>query len=333
MSSVSRQWVPLFGFVLLAAPLAHADDYRISGPYTQENLSIFLIHSSRNQPAKKLLTLQEAMEQKKVAVYETGHVNELAIENLSSENVYIQSGDIVKGGQQDRVFPTDFMLTSHSGRVPISSFCVERGRWSKRGVEPDKQFSASYLMAPNNVKMAARDKKNQNEVWNQVAHSSQGLASNSRSYGARAIVGTSTTSMQIALESKPVVEATAAYVESLSKVADGKDDVVGYAYAINGKVNSAEVYASNDLFRRMWPKLLKSSAAEALTEKEKASAPPPDTAVVEQALSGAEHGHESSKEVKKRVSVTKKESDNMILFETQVKHVGDGWLHRSYVAK
>jgi hypothetical protein len=347
MSNLSRHSSLLFGFVLLAAPLTRADDYRISGPYTQENLSIFLIHSSRNLPTKKLLTLQEAMEQKKVVVYETGHVNELSIENLSSENVYIQSGDIVKGGQQDRVFPTDFMLTSHSGRVPIKSFCVEHGRWSKRGVEPETRFSASVLMAPNNVKMAARDKKNQAEVWNQVANSEQGLANNAtrmdRSPGA-GVVGSSrgfsrgsamasTTSMQLALESKPVVEATSAYVESLSKIVDDKADVVGYAYTINGKVNSAEVYASNDLFRRMWPKLLKSSAAEALTEKEKPSAPPPDIAAVEQTLSGAEHGHESSKEVKKRVSVTKKESDSMILFETQVKHVGDGWLHRSYVAK
>lgn len=222
---------------------------------------------------------------------------------------------------------------------------MERGRWSKRGVEPEKQFSASYMMAPNNVKMAARDKKDQAEVWNQVANSQQGLAANSvradrrgagagvESHGFSGPSAMASTSIQLALESKPVVEATAAYVESLSKIVDDKNDAVGYAYAINGKVNSAEVYASNDLFRGMWPKLLKSSAAEALTEKEKTSAPPPNSAAVEQALSAAETGHESSKEVKKRVTVAKKESGNMILFETRVKHIGDGWLHRSYVAK
>src|SRR5437667_6818781 len=37
-----------------------------------------------------------AMEQKKVVVYETKQVNELAIENLSAESVFIQQGDIVK---------------------------------------------------------------------------------------------------------------------------------------------------------------------------------------------------------------------------------------------
>jgi len=55
------------------------------------------------------------MEQKKVTVFETGNVNQLAIENTSAETVYVQGGDIVKGGQQDRVFTTDLVLPPKSG--------------------------------------------------------------------------------------------------------------------------------------------------------------------------------------------------------------------------
>ena len=36
-------------------------------------------------------------------------------------------------------------------------------------------------------------------------------------------------------------------------------DIVGFAFAINGRINSAEIYPSNGLFAKMWPKLLKSS--------------------------------------------------------------------------
>lgn len=68
------------GFLLLAASIAPAADFRITGPYTHDNLSVFLLHSPGNQAGTKLLTLQEAMEQQKVAVYETGQVNQLAIE-------------------------------------------------------------------------------------------------------------------------------------------------------------------------------------------------------------------------------------------------------------
>jgi hypothetical protein len=53
------------------------------------------------------------------------------------------------------------------------------------------------------------------------------------------------------LESVPVVAATEAYERELSKVIDGKNGAVGFAYATNGKLSGADVYASSDLFRRM----------------------------------------------------------------------------------
>ncbi len=113
---------------LLSAGLAgSAEDFRLSGPYTHDNLSIFLIHSSQTQPHRDFLTLEQALDQKKVVVYETGDVNELSIENLSSKAVYVNSGDIVKGGQQDRVFPDDYVLPPMSGKVPISSFWCRAG--------------------------------------------------------------------------------------------------------------------------------------------------------------------------------------------------------------
>src|ERR1044071_6229838 len=57
---------------------ADANNYRLTGPYTHKNLSIFLIHSKTTTTTKTFLTLQEALEQKKVVVYETKDVNELA---------------------------------------------------------------------------------------------------------------------------------------------------------------------------------------------------------------------------------------------------------------
>ena len=51
-------------------------------------------------PGKNFLTLQEALAQKKVIVYETKDVNELAIRNLSNQDVYLQSGDVVRGGER-----------------------------------------------------------------------------------------------------------------------------------------------------------------------------------------------------------------------------------------
>src|SRR6476620_9278929 len=81
---------------------AQAAKYTVSAPYTYKNLTIFLLHGRDQSSGRNLLTLQEALERKIFVVYETSDVNELAVENLSKEfDVFIQSGDIVKGGKQD----------------------------------------------------------------------------------------------------------------------------------------------------------------------------------------------------------------------------------------
>ncbi len=321
----------LLGLVSLACSSAPAADLRISGPYTHDNLSLYLLHGPRNQAGQKLLTLQEAMDQRKVVVYETGQVNQLSIENQSDDDVYIQSGDIVKGGRQDRVLTTDLILPAHSGKLPIASFCVEHGRWTRRGDEAAGQFSTSnQAVSFKSLKLAVRAEKDQRRVWDEVANAQEVLAT---STGARPSAA-SPTSMQLTLENKRVVDAANAYVQALAKIMDGKTDVVGYAYALNGKLNSADVYASHDLFLRMWPKMLGSTAAEAVAEKAKGtSAAAPGLAAIQSALAAADSARVASTEAAGRVSVAKKESDKVILFEARDRERAGEWLHKSYVVK
>src|SRR6516164_2755945 len=82
------------------AEVKRAGDYRISGPYTKGNLTVFLIHGKDAILDKKYLTLAEALEQKKAVVHETKQVNEVSVENLSDDaDLYLEAGDIIKGGQ------------------------------------------------------------------------------------------------------------------------------------------------------------------------------------------------------------------------------------------
>jgi hypothetical protein len=123
------------------APKLKSISYTLSGPYTHDNLTIFLFHGQDQLKQTALLTLHEAVAQKKAIVHETGSVNELAVENLSpTEDVLIQAGDIVKGGRQDRILAVDLILPRKSGdasaKLPIASFCCESGRWTNRGNEP-----------------------------------------------------------------------------------------------------------------------------------------------------------------------------------------------------
>src|SRR6266702_8942021 len=133
------------------------DEYRLEGPFTQGNLSVFLVHGKDKIKGQTFITLQEALVQRKVIVRETRSVNELSIENISSEEVYVQSGDIVKGGQQDRMMAVDLILPPRSGKIGISAFCVENGRWSKRGTEEVTNFgSSANVLAGRDLKLAAK---------------------------------------------------------------------------------------------------------------------------------------------------------------------------------
>ena len=89
-----------------------------------------VLHGKDESKKGNIMTLQEAMDKELFRVYERSEVNELEVENLSKEfDVFIQSGDIVKGGKQDRILAVSIIIPARSGRVSIEAFCVESGRW------------------------------------------------------------------------------------------------------------------------------------------------------------------------------------------------------------
>jgi len=212
-----------------------------------------------------MMWLQEAIERKLFRVYEKSDVNELEVENLSKElDVFIQAGDIVKGGKQDRVLAISIIIPARSGRVKIEAFCVESGHWQKRGNEDSSKFESSNdRVVTKELKIAANATRSQQEVWASVAKAQDSLSKN---VGGDVKSGASASSLQLSLENDKVAASVDQYIRALNKIADGKSDVIGYAFAINGKLNSADVYVSNALFKKLWPKMLKATATEAVAE-------------------------------------------------------------------
>lgn len=332
--------------------------YRVSGPYPSDNLQLFLIHGrSRDFGGKQILTLEEALKQKAVVVKETGSVNQLTVENTSNAFVFIQAGDIVKGGQQDRTLQSDLILQPHSGPVNIGAFCVEHGRWSQRGGEAVNQFSASVNgLASKDLKMAAKYHGSQQGVWSAVSKLQVQGATNG-SIGVAEVQGkASPTSLQLTLENANMKRLRQQHVYRLQALPAGKADVVGYAFAINGKVNSADIYASNALFLKLWPKLLDSTAMEAFAELKKGEKFKPATAdEVTKTIEEVEAAQPTSKIIGNTTApsssvllprprqasmnapasldsrVITKENARAVMFETTGKD--NQWLHRNYLTK
>ena len=308
-----------------------AGDYQLSGPYTYKNLSIFLVHGKNTFEGKTFITLQEAMVQKKVIVYETKSVNELSIENVSEDDIYVQAGDIVKGGQQDRMIGVDLIVPRKSGKMPIAAFCVEHGRWSGRGNERSTVFSSSADVASTKeIKLAAKRSNSQGGVWENVRVAQDKL---SASVGERVNSSVSDSSLQLAVENTKVTETAEGYTRALASIINNKSDVIGYVFAINGKVNSADVYGSNVLFKKLWPKLLKANAIEAIAELQESAFKPATAEQVKNFLSDSEKAKASEKEVSSRVGLVTGEDEQQIFFETRDRAQKDAWIHRNYIKK
>ncbi|MFH1748468.1 MAG: DUF6569 family protein [Planctomycetota bacterium] len=305
----------------------------ISGPYTHDNLTVYLMHSPGVYRGGNLLTLQEALAQEKLRVHETGSVNELAVENRSrDQDVFIQAGEIVRGGKQDRVLAVDVIIGPQSGQVPIAAFCVEQGRWHSRGGEASQYFSSSdNSVSSNSMKLAIRVDNSQGVVWENVAKDQQRLGA---SVGENVADAMSATSLELSMESDAVQRNSAEYTDILLGAIEDRDDVLGLVVAINGKLYNADVYASSGLFHKLWPKLLEAAAIEALASRtDERSSTLPTTAEVLQFLNAAEDGKASTRQVSSRVSTVTRESGEYTMFE-MVDNQGDPvWIHRSYIRK
>ena len=342
---------------LLPFGLAVAGDgVNLSGPIVHANLAVYLVHGANAEGAVPI-SLQEALAGGQVKVLETGSVNELTVENVGDNEVFVQAGDIVKGGQQDRVLSLDLLLPPHSGKVSLAAFCVEAGRWTARGAEDAKEFSAAMASMPSpeanramrlyamsapsalpvaqlspvlssaNLGAAAMAER-QAQIWANVQKTQDRL---SHSLGAAVAAPASPSSLELSLENDRLKAVQAEYTGALQNAGETGDDVVGYVFAVNGKIVGGDSYRSNALFRKMWPKLLTAAVTEAIAEKDAPGAAAPSLAAVHDFLAAAERAPQSVRKLNASVSLATRDGDGALYAETQR---GDGaWVHRNYLAK
>jgi hypothetical protein len=354
-------FIALLVCTLMAGPLYAQNNgtayegYSVSGPFTYQNLSIFLFSGKDVLPEKEIYTLEEALDKKFLVVHETGEVNRLKITNQSRDAfVFIMAGDIVKGGKQDRVLQHSMIIEPGSKDIPVNAFCVEPGRWQPRANEAAAQFSSSKdSLVSKQLKIAARSTKSQQEVWNEVANTRNKLqkqkkpgnsasplttapASNNGAQNADPISpNREQTSLQLAIEDKEIQKEIQKYCDALVHSIDSVPHAVGYAFAICGKTNSADFFVSHRLFSKLWLKLLRASALEALAEREAGSktfamVSAPD---ITSWLNESEKGKQSVESVNPSTDAAIVESDANLKYEVSVKGQKNKWIHKNFIKK
>ncbi len=316
-----------------------ASEGTISGPATFRNLQVFLVHGDAQLDARAYVTLDEAIRQEIVVVRETGQVSELTIENVSKDKtVFVHAGDIVKGGRQDRTIRHDVILPPLSGPVPLAALCVESGRWSSRGTEDASKFAAGkQLISSRSMRVASRGAGSQQDVWGDIATQQEMLSENISAFAGREADvrdARSPSSLQLTLESDDLKKVVEEYEAALKPILEGKTDVIGLVYAINGEINTAEVYNNGALFRTLWPKLLHAAIVEAVAEFREGKTFEPVTAEALPAFfTTALAGTTKEEQLWKSTVLRTYTTATTLLFETLDVEADRVWIHKTFIYK
>jgi hypothetical protein len=301
-------WLSVLAVAWLAAPApvpafggdAGDKEYKVLAPITHGNLTIFPVVAVKTHDTSSFLTLDEGIRSGEVVVTEVGkivpmvrrpptrpqpggaQVNRLVLVNNSKRPLILLAGEVVTGGQQDRIVARDRLVPAESDPVDLSVFCVEHGRWKETASKFDTHANA---MVKPSVRKSAMADNSQQKVWDEVGRSNQAVAANlarpaSRGNGApidgqaayeaqREIAGTS--SYAKVMENTVVLAQVDSIVQPIQKSFESvikqlrDQNAVGVVVVVHGRIIWADIFASSSLLNKYWVKLLPSYAAEGLT--------------------------------------------------------------------
>jgi hypothetical protein len=246
---------------------------------------------------------------------------------MAGDAVVVFAGDVLEGGYQDRVARYDVIASAGSGPVTVPSFCVEKTRSSG----PESAFRSNPdQLASHRLRLASRLHADQGEVWNAVNQLQTSLAVNTGAANIRS--PRSQAQLTYTLQHQAVRDAAERYTRGLESAA-GDGDVIGYAVAVNGRLRAVDVYGSSDLFRKVWPKLLRAAAIEAVAERGRTIGAELASNDVERFIAGVDGGPATRREFPGAVRLTTQQSAEAVLFETRQGTDNGAWIRRNYLAK
>jgi hypothetical protein len=250
----------------------HTSKFRFTSLVQHENLEIqFLIGPS---VPPDYLTLAEGCSQQIVEIFETGRVGRLAVLNKSTDRpLFIQLGELLKGGLQDRTVATDLVLDPGEKYDGLQAYCVERARWSKRRAEDHTKFvSTQEFVATKPLRKSVERREDQSAVWAAVNSAQMEMAA--------AVLGyqeseASPSSYKLSLEDAALQKNVEEWFHVISERSPLDEKTVGVAITINGRLEKIDWYGHAPTFHRLWPGLLRAAVLEALLEKPGAKSPRP----------------------------------------------------------
>ncbi len=245
--------------------------------WSYQNLRIYPIVAEEaaltgQSSVQHLHTLAEAMtkpgfritELKQFGRSERQWYNGVTVQNKTQDTIYLMSGDVVTGGNQDRVLAYDDIILPASVKN-IDVFCVEKGRshyYNESAPVAEKQvaaFKGYFSVASPRVRQAVHS-TDQSAVWAAV---DQVTAANGAGSSTSTYAGLATENDQKAHRD--------AYLQHFAGQFDGLPNMVGMVVVSGNEVLGVDIFGHPDLFKRQYAALLHGYVAEAGTGVSQAS--------------------------------------------------------------
>ncbi len=213
-----------------------------------------------------------------------GEVNRLMVVNRADKPLYLMPGEVIVGGYQDRTVAEETILAAKGKPVAVGVYCVEHGRWAGRSHAESQEIAAALYAGSEEAghsrirsiasfnhgefkatagtlskgsRLAAQSGEGQGAVWDKVAQANNAS-------GIQPVSGAFTANFC----SDDVLKQLQPYLDSLDKPVVAHERIIGVAVAINGKLEAVDVFESTPLFRKVWPRLLKGYALDAMQSAE-----------------------------------------------------------------
>jgi hypothetical protein len=232
----------------------------------------------RTIPRYSYVTLDEAMKRRLITVSEKDNeeVNKIIIRSKSSERVFIMDGEEIVGAKQNRILNTSIMIAPKQvAEVPVS--CVEQGRWTKVSENFDtggtqlfaraRQSNTAHVNYNYEASPSAGAQSNQGKIWSDVAKKRESLSMPNAS-GA-------------------MHDAYVRYDKDINnylKQFKTVPDQVGIVFAIDGEIVGADIFDQHSTLDKLFLKLVKSYALDAIEKVSKPTVKTPDKESVRQFL-------------------------------------------------
>ena len=222
------------------APIRVGDGLVLGTPIRTGNLAVWPVIAEELPDIGSFRTLEEAQECGELAIHERdeAEVATLVIENRGDVPILACAGAVFAGGKQDRQLGEDIVVAPKT-TVPVKTFCVEAGRWSGGNT-----FRVMDAKATRTVRAAGQYSGDQSGVWSNVDQ-------------ARATMGLSNGSYRAVAEAR---QGPAGKV--IAHLREHAGDVVGYTYAIHGRMMGMRTFAHPKLFRPRVEALVRAVCAE-----------------------------------------------------------------------